>query len=101
MGVPSRSTHLPINNTHMAKKTKVKKIRFVERTRRYYGLEILKSGTKFAWISAQNKYGWSLGLALNKRTVWLRNIRFADRKDVEKALGKSSVVFVELKKSAK
>lgn len=70
-----------------------------KRSQRYYGLEVLKEGTKFAWLSMQNKNGWSLGLALNKRTIWLRNIRFATRKEVERALegSKRSVVFVPVK----
>lgn len=77
-------------------KSSTKKIHKSKRTKRYYGLEVLK-GQKFAWLSQQNKHGYSLGLALNSRTVWLRNIRFATRKDVENAMQKAKLVFINLK----
>ena len=75
----------------MAKVTKkaVKRVRF-------YGLVKPKSGQKMSWLSQQNKHGWSLGLALGKRTIWLRNVRFASVGDVEKAL-KAGTVLVHLK----
>ena len=64
-----------------------------------YGATRIANGQKMAWISIQNKNGWSLGLALNKKTIWLRNTRFATRDVVEIALEKTKVVFVELKNS--
>ncbi len=82
-----------------AKAKEVKKIHQSKKTKRYYGMTQLKDGVKLAWVSAQNKYGWSLGLALNERTVWLRNIRFANKGEVERALGKAKVVFIALKKT--
>lgn len=71
-----------------------------KRTKRYYGMTVLEGGTnKYAFLSVQNKHGWSLGLALNNRTVWLRNIRFKTRKDVEAVAGRGRVVFIALKGS--
>lgn len=66
---------------------------------RHYGMVKMFKGQKFAWISKQDKNGWSLGLALGDFTIWLKNLRFATQKEVERALdGKStSVVFVEVK----
>lgn len=82
----------------MAKKKKVSKgvvkLHKSKRSERYYGLQVIKEGQKLSWVSAQNKYGWSLGLALGTRTIWLRNIRFNSPKEVERALG-SSVVFIK------
>lgn len=78
----------------MAKKTKKAK---KKQQKRYYGLTVLKEGQKFAWLSVQNKNGWSLGFALNNRTVWLRNIRFKNAKEVSRAMEKGSLVFIELK----
>ena len=75
---------------------KIKKSKTPKR-KRYYGIAKIKSGAKFAWLSIQNKNGWSLGFALNDHTAWVKNVRFATRQEVERALGKSKVVFVELK----
>lgn len=77
------------------KKTKKSKRSF---QKRYYGVVKVKDGAKFAWLSAENKFGWSLGFALNNRTVWLRNVRFSSSKEVTRAL-RASVVFIKLKKS--
>jgi uncharacterized protein YgiM (DUF1202 family) len=63
---------------------------------RYWGLTKVKVGQKLCWVSQQNKNGWSLGLGLGSHTVWLRNVRFASAKEVQRALG-ANVVFVELK----
>lgn len=77
-----------------------KKLHKSKRTKRFYGMTQLKAGTKSAWISVQNKNGWSLGFALGTHTIWLRNLRFTTRKDVENAFkGKGAVVFVGLKES--
>lgn len=68
-------------------------------TKRFYGMQVLDaSKDKFAWVSKQNKNGWSLGLALDGRDVWLRNLRFKTQKDVETAI-KKSLTFVFLKKN--
>ncbi len=80
------------------KKTKAQ-LKAERRAKRHYGMVQLPKGKKFVWLSQQNKFGWSLGLALESHTCWLRNVRFATRKDVEQSLGGTSkVVFVELKK---
>lgn len=85
----------------MSKKKTSKKIHKSKRTQRYYGLQILREGKKAVWLSRQNKNGWSLGLALNNRTVWLRNIRFESRKDVEAAMKGKGIVFIHLKNNPK
>lgn len=72
-----------------------KKLSYKEHTKRYYGLDKVRTGAKLAWVSQENKHGWSLGLAHGKRTVWLRNVRFASEKEVERAL-KSGVAFIHL-----
>jgi hypothetical protein len=64
---------------------------------KFYGIVKIPTGVKLAWLSVQNKHGWSLGLALENRTVWLRNVRFSSIKEVKAAL-KSGIVFVDLKK---
>ena len=69
--------------------------------KRYYGTVKIKEGQKLCWLSKENKNGWSLGLGLNQRTVWLTGLRFKSRKEVERILESDSipVVFVELKNS--
>ena len=78
------------------KKKKVSKAKKPSQRKRYFGITKIKGGTKFCWLSAQNKHGWSLGFALNDRTVWLRNIRFANPAEVQRALD-AKVVFIKLK----
>ena len=68
-----------------------------DKRKRYFGTVKLPKGVKFAWLSNQNKHGWSLGFALDKRTVWLRGLRFATKKEIHRALDRSSVVYVQLK----
>ena len=68
---------------------------------RYYGLTKLKRGTKFSWLSLQNRHGWSLGFALGKRTYYLCNIRFASKEEVKQALNKSKIVFIPLRNNAR
>lgn len=65
--------------------------------KRYYGMAKIKNGAKFAWLSVENKHGWSLGFALNDHTAWVKNVRFATRQEVERALGKTKAVFIKLK----
>jgi uncharacterized protein YgiM (DUF1202 family) len=77
----------------------MKKNKKKEWRRPHYGIVKVKAGTKLCWLSQQNKHGWSLGLALNKHTVWLRNVRFATLKDVKMALSSKNIVFVHLKNS--
>lgn len=81
----------------MSKKTKNRKIHKSKRTKRYYGLQVLTDSTKFAWVSVQNKHGWSLGLALNNRTVWLRNLRFKTKEGVQTAMRGYKVQYLPLK----
>lgn len=85
----------------MAKKKKVakkatKKAKKVKRIR-FYGMVKPKKGAKFAWISEQNKNGWSLGFATNERTIWLRNVRFVSKDEVSRVVDGASIVFVPLK----
>ena len=68
------------------------------RASRMYGLKKMKKGEKHCWLASENKNGWALGFALNNGTLWLRNLRFASRIEVEKAL-KSAIVFIHLKDS--
>jgi len=83
----------------MATKKKTRaELKAERREKRHYGMTIINKGEKLAWLSIQNKYGWSLGLAMNKYTSWLRNIRFASKVDVERMVGGGGkIVFVELK----
>ena len=77
----------------------LKEQRRLRRLKRYPGrLTIdLSKKVKSCWISKQDKNGWSLGYAYRNRTIWLRNVRFKTRADVEKAMEKCSLVFIELK----
>lgn len=70
----------------IAKAQKVKRVR-------YYGILKIKKGQKLAWVSKENKHGWSLGLAVEKRTVWLRNVRFASLEEVERATTQLNTVY--------
>ena len=79
-------------------KTQLRKER---REKRHYGMTKIREGQKAVFMSVQNKHGWSLGLALNSHTIWLRNVRFQSRKDVEHAMEKSKLVFVHLKNNPK
>ncbi len=67
---------------------------------RYFGYVEIPKGEKHCWLSHEDKRGWSLGFALPTRTVWLRGLRFINKKEVEKAIG-CSVVFVHVKGSDK
>lgn len=76
----------------MAKKkiveeTKLKRVR-------YYGMVKVKKGQKLAWISKEDKNGWSLGLAVGGRTLWLRNVRFASPEEVERAAKGLNIAFL-------
>ena len=73
-------------------------IKAERREKRAYGMVKVKTGTKLAWVSMENKHGWSLGLNLGKRVVWLRNIRFKSVAEIERAM-KSGTVFVHLKET--
>lgn len=68
------------------------------REQRMYGLKQIKKGAKLAWLSSENKNGWSLGLAFNNKTLWLRNLRFSSRSEVERAI-KAATVFIHLKET--
>ena len=77
---------------------KKKKQKKVPGRKRYFGITKIRSRAKFCWLSHENKHGWSLGFALEDRTVWLRNLRFASKSEVYRAIDGQKVVFVELKK---
>ena len=80
----------------MAKRLHTKKQ--LNRRKRYVGMQKVKTGGKLCWEARQNKHGWSLGLALNAKTVWLTNVRLASISEVKRAL-KSSVLFIHTKDS--
>lgn len=78
----------------MGMTAKEKKARRQEQ--RLYGLKKIRKGEKFCWFSYENKNGWSLGLAFEKYTLWLRNVRFSSKVEVERAVS-SPVNFSEMK----
>lgn len=78
----------------MGMNEKEKKAR--RREQRLFGLKKIRKGEKLCWLSYENKNGWSLGLAFEKKTLWLRNVRFASKEEVNRAIS-SSVVFAEMK----
>ena len=79
----------------MKKKTQ-KELKAERRAKAWYGMKKIKQGEKVCWLAKQNKYGYSLGLALGKRTIWLRNVRVPNVSELKRVL-KSSVVFIHLK----
>jgi len=79
----------------MAKKSSKKKAS--KKRDRGYGMIKVPTRSKLCWLSHENKHGWSLGLALSNRTIWLKNVRFSSQKEVTRAIS-SSVVFTEKKK---
>lgn len=66
--------------------------------RKRYGRTKIRTGEKLCWISMENKNGWSLGLAIGKKTLWLRNTRFASIAEVNRALD-ANPLFVHLRDS--
>ena len=64
-----------------------------KRKERYFGIVKLPTGVKFAWF----RNGWALGLALNSRTVWLKGLRLRSRKEVERCLERTKLIFIQLK----
>ena len=77
-----------------------KKSSMQKRRERYFGIVKLPQGVKMSWISKQDMNGWSLGLGLNSRTVWLRGLRFKSSEEVRRCAGgfsKTSLVFLPLK----
>lgn len=77
----------------MPSKKKVAKPKAPKRIREY-GMVKVKKGQKLAWISKENKNGWSLGLAVGENTLWLRNLRFASVEEVERTTKGLSVAFI-------
>lgn len=77
-------------------KKKFRKEKKAKRKERYFGIVKLPKGIKLCWLSKQSKHGWSLGLALNKRTVWVTGLRFVNKKELARALG-ANVVFIQMK----
>ena len=78
-------------------KKRAKKTSIQKRRERYFGIVKLRKGIKFAWLSKQDKNGWSLGLALEKRTVWLRGLRFATKKEIARVVDRTTIVYLQLK----
>lgn len=68
-----------------------------KRKERYFGIVKLAVGFKSAWLAKQDRNGWALGLGLNSRTVWLKGLRLRTRKEVERALERTKLVFIQLK----
>ena len=53
---------------------------------------------KTCWLAKQYRNGWGLGFCVgNKPTVWLRGIRFSEKKELENNLRKAGIVFVYMK----
>ena len=77
---------LELNKKNYMAKKKVKKSK-------RYGLVKVPTGAKVSLISAQNKHGWSLGLALSDRNIWFKNTRFASKQDVKNVAGKKVIFF--------
>lgn len=69
--------------------------------KRYYGITKVKQGQKLCWVSKQDKNGWSLGLAISKRTVWVTGLRFKSIDEVKRVVDSelTSTVFIHLKDS--
>lgn len=65
--------------------------------RKQNGLIVLKGNEKCCWVSKEDKNGWSLGFALNKKTVWLTGLRFKSPYDVQLLV--QGVTFIHLKNS--
>jgi hypothetical protein len=65
--------------------------------KRFYGLVKIRQGEKVAWLSHQNKHGWSLGLATGSHTFWLKNVRIKTKKEVDRIVNRTGIVFVQLK----
>jgi uncharacterized protein YgiM (DUF1202 family) len=61
-----------------------------------YGMVKIAKGQKLSWLSVENKQGWSLGLALNGKTIWLKNTRFPSQAEAERAVD-AKVVFIPVK----
>lgn len=78
---------------YMAKKKAKKKSSIQKRRERYFGIVKVPKGTKVCWLAQESKNGFSLGLAFEGRTVWLKGLRFVNPKELAKVL-KSNVVFV-------
>lgn len=69
-----------------------------QKRERYFGIVKIQKKNKYVWLSKQDKNGWSLGFALESRTVWLRGLRFPSVKDIEKTFIKpSKLVTIPLK----
>lgn len=68
-----------------------------KRKERYFGIVKLPAKLKVAWLSKQDKNGWSLGLALEKRTVWLKGLRFATKKEISCVVDSTKIVYLQLK----
>ena len=78
-------------------KKRTKKTAMQKRRERYFGIVKLRKGLKFAWLAKQDKNGWALGLALEKRTVWLRGLRFATKKEIARVVDRTTIVYIQLK----
>lgn len=68
------------------------------RKKRYYPqIRLSLANKKACWLAKEDKNGYSFGLALGSRTLWLRNFRFKTQQDVVKAVKDCKVVFINLK----
>lgn len=57
------------------------------------GLIKVVKGSKTSWLSKQDKNGWSLGLAMGKKTLWLKGLRFKDDREVSRVV-MSKIIYV-------
>ena len=82
----------------MTKKKAVKKIvkKTTKKAKRFYGIVKPRTGAKVKWVSRENKNGWSLGLVVVGRVVWLRNVRFSSMDEVKRAItGNAKIIFTQ------
>lgn len=81
-------------------KSAVKKAKATKKVRRprYHGVTKIKKGQKICWLAREFRNGWKVALSLPDRDVWLTDLRFADRHEVERVFF-SRIVFVYLKNS--
>jgi len=88
-------------NTGGNKLVKSKEQKRIEnRAKKAYGKVSIPDDAKLAWVSMENKHGWSLGLEFKGRVIWLRHVRFASLKGAQSVF-KAGKVYVHLKNKKK
>lgn len=69
------------------------------KTMKQKGLVKVPRGTKVCWLAKEDRNGWAVGLAVGKKNLWLRGLRFANRQEAERICQKSAIVFIHTKDS--